>query len=500
MPTNSRPKSVRAGAILRFLSRGGNRGVHLPTNSQPQEENLRDHGSGARGWALAILLAGCAVSLALNWPGQLSYDSVVQLHDGRTGSYNAWHPPVMAWMLGVADWALRGAGLFVLFDTMLFFGAIASLLWAARRPSGASVGVALLCVALPQVVLYQGIVWKDVLFADAAVAGFVLLAHSPIAPRDAIRHTALLAGAFVFLALATLARQNGFIVLPFGAIAAVISVRKRGFSWVRALTFGGGAAVVASACVFLVAAALATRTVGVAQPAGQIRLLQLYDLIGEVKTDPELKLEKIARADPVLSSLIRSDGVRLYTPMRNDTLFASARLQQALADANPVLLSSQWENVLFAHPGDYLRVRARVFFWVIATPQLGQCMPYFTGVTGPPALLRELRLKVRSRWQDRLLADYAALIAGTPLFSHVLYAALVLAVLGFLLWRRRPADIPIACLLGAALAYSLSFFVISIACDYRYLVILDLSALTGLFYCAASLGRPSAGGPIFTAP
>ena len=465
-----------------------------------QEEILAGCGGGARGWALAILLWGCAVSLGLNWPGQLSYDSVVQLHDGRFGSYNAWHPPVMAWMLGLADSVVRGAGLFVLFDTLVFFGAIASLLWVARRPSWASVTVALLCAALPQVVLYQGIVWKDVLFADAAVAGFVLIAHAVVVPRNAGARCVLLAGACALLALATLARQNGFVVLPFAGVAAVMALRKRGFSWKGAIACGGGAAVAAAGCAFVAAAALATRTVGAAQPAGQIRLLQLYDLIGEVQIDPALKLSTIARADPVLSTLIRSDGVRLYTPIRNDTLFASAKLQEGLSDVSPVLLASQWKDVLFAHPGDYLRVRGRVFFWVFATPQLGQCMPYFTGVAGPPAFLRELGLKVRLRWQDRVLADYATLIAGTPLFSHVLYAGLSLAVLGFLLWRRRPADIAIAGLLGAALAYSFSFFVISIACDYRYLVFLDLSALAGLFYCAAGRGRDCRSRPDLYSP
>ena len=31
----------------------------------------------------------------------------------------------------------------------------------------------------------------------------------------------------------------------------------------------------------------------------------------------------------------------------------------------------------------------------------------------------------------------------------------------------------------AALAFALSFFVVSIACDYRYLYFLDLAAMTG---------------------
>lgn len=446
---------------------------------------------GARGCALAILLAGCALSLALNWPGQLSYDSVVQLHDGRTGHYNAWHPPVMAWMLGLADGLVRGAGLFVLFDTLLFFASIASLLWAVRRPSWAVVGAALLFAALPQVLLYQGTVWKDVLFADAAVAGFVLLAHAAGAWSCTIWRWIFLAGALVCLLLATLTRQNGFVVIPPGGLAVALAAQSGGFGWKRAAGLGCGAVAAATGLAVLASAALATRVVGAPQPAGQIRLLQLYDLIGEVKLDPALNLGILARTDPQLASLIRSDGVRLYTPERNDTLFASPKLQQALADANSTTLGSQWRHVISTRPGDYVWTRAQVFFWVFATPQLDRCMPYFTGVTGPPAVMRELGLRTRFRPQDRLLAFHAAVIARTPLFSHISYAVLSLALLGFLLWRRRPADVAVACLLGAAFAYTSTYYVISIACDYRYLVFLDLSALAGLFYCAATAGRPA---------
>src|SRR5579864_4070162 len=121
------------------------------------------------------LIAGASVALAVNWPGQLSYDSIVQLHDGRTGHYNAWHPPVMAWMLGVADSILPGAAPFVVFDIVLVTVALLSLLRLQSRLSWMAFALALLIVALPQFVLYQGIVWKDVLFADASISGFILL-------------------------------------------------------------------------------------------------------------------------------------------------------------------------------------------------------------------------------------------------------------------------------------------------------------------------------------
>jgi hypothetical protein len=39
-------------------------------------------------------------------------------------------------------------------------------------------------------------------------------------------------------------------------------------------------------------------------------------------------------------------------------------------------------------------------------------------------------------------------------------------------------------LMVSGLGFAASFFLISIACDYRYLYFLDLAALAGLFYVA----------------
>ena len=436
--------------------------------------------------AAAVLGLGCAASLALNWPGQLSYDSVVQLHDARLGHYNPWHPPVMAWMLGIADSLVPGTGLFVLVDGFLLFGSLVSLLWIPRRMSRCAVVAAALCVALPQLLLYQGIVWKDVLFADSAVAGFVLLAQVGARRRHHLLRWSLVCASFLLLVLATLARQNGVVVLIFGALGLVMITRKQGAGWMSAVA-AGSAAFACGLCVAIAAsAALMERTGGVSGTPGQIRLLELYDLIGEAKLDPALKLETLSRANPDLVQLMRTDGARLYTPVRNDTLVASAALQNEFADTAPTAISLQWQQGLTRHPWDYLRVRAQVFDWVFLTPDLRRCVPYYTGINGPPQYLKELGLKRQFRPQDALLANYAALFVATPVFSHAAYAVLALVLLVFLFARRDAPDLAIAAMLAGALAFAASFFVISIACDYRYLLFLDLAALTSLFYCAAT--------------
>lgn len=453
----------------------------------------RNHSAGALKTLLSppmvagsLVGLGCAVSLGLNWPGQLSYDSVMQLHDGRTGHYNPWHPPVMAWMLGVADWLVPGTGLFILFDTLLFSACLFSIPWLAPRSSWRVVPMAAILVALPQFVLYQGIVWKDVLFADVAVAGFLLLAGAAACWQRACLRWVLIGISFLFFVLATLVRQNGVVALAFGVIALVFIGQNNSLGWLKAIACALVAALAAACLVSAATFALQIRTGGSSGTPGQIKLLQLYDLIGIVKTDPSIRLDALARASPELEELIRSDGVRLYTPMRNDTLAGSAELQRAFVFTTAAAIAEQWRDTVGGHPLDYLRVRERVFRWTLFTPDLVQCNAWYTGVTGRPRYLHDLGIERRSRSQDRILANYSALFVSTPVFSHAAFAGLSIVLLVFLSRRRRGADLAIAAMLAGALAFAASFFVISIACDYRYLLFLDLAALIGVFYSAAT--------------
>jgi len=440
----------------------------------------------ARAAATAVLVLGFAVSLALNWPGQLSYDSVVQLHDGRIGHYNPWHPPVMSWMLGIADRMVPGAGLFILFNELLVTTSLVSLLWVVRQVSWAGVVAAVIIVLLPQFVLYQGIVWKDVLFADSALAGFVLLVHAGTCWRNTRCRWVLLSAAFPLLVLAALARQNGALVIVFAALALFFMSRREGEGWPRAIALALGTVFLAGIAFYAAGFKLAEHTGGVTGVAGQWKLLQLYDIIGQVKHDPTLRLRELARANPNLEGLIRADGTRLYTPARNDTLIASPGLQEEFASTPPATIATQWNALLFKNPRAYLAVRSRVFFWLVVTPDLVQCDAYYTGIDGPPQYLRELGLVRRIRAQDRALAGYASRFVHTPIFCHVTYAALAVLLIFVLALRRRTADLAVAALLACALVFGLSFFVIAIACDYRYLLFLDLASMAGAFYCAVT--------------
>jgi hypothetical protein len=439
----------------------------------------------------AVMGTGFVFSMAANLPGTLSYDSVIQLLEGRTGVYSGWHPPVMSWLLGLSDWMMPGAALFVVAVALLFFGSLVSLLRLVPRVWWIAPVVAALCMLTPQVLLYQGIVWKDVLFADAAVAAFTLLAHLSLRWTNPRARYALIAAGIFCFSLAALTRQNGILLLPFGVFALGWIARRSGQTWRQTWTVA--AAFCGCVIVLTVAASalFAFRTAPNRGTAKEIRILEFYDLIGGLSREPNLPLAELARRDPALLALMRSDGRTLYSPIRSDTLARSQRLQAALARAPDNILHRPWLDFVLSHPSLYLRERAEVFRWVFLTPDISACVPYVVGFRGPQQAMDELGFRPRVSPRDHLMDAYGQRLMHTPLLSHVTFLLLGIFEIVFLLWRRSAPDIVFASMLASGIVFCASFFFISLACDYRYFYVLDLTALITLVYVALAPANPS---------
>jgi hypothetical protein len=432
----------------------------------------------ARRAAAAILLAGYGLMLALNAPGQMSYDSVAQLAGGRTGLYNSWHPPVMSWLLGLFDAVIPGPLLFLIFQSLLLLGALLTLLWLKPR-NWTCVPLALAIVLTPQWLLYQGEVWKDILFADAAIAGFAGLAF---AARN-WRMSALILPAVV-LTLAAATRQNGVVLLPVAAVTVALITPRRG--WAVGLSFLG----ITLALTAGVSLALVARSDGGDGAKAEIRLGQSYDLVGALARDPNLPLPALAAADPELDRLLRTRGTALYTPLHNDPFAADPRISQALADAPDGAIAQAWQGLVLGQPLLYARTRLAAFGAVVTTPDSVACHFVFVGISGPPTSLRVLGLTAGVRPQDLALDRYARLFFSTPVYSHLAWGALALIFMILLARRGAAPDLAVAGLLAGALLFTVTFAIISIACDYRYLIFLDLSAMAAALY-AIGLPQPA---------
>lgn len=434
--------------------------------------------------AAAILAAGACLSLLAEWPGTYVYDSVLQILEGRNRLYSFWHPPVMSWLLGLADAQVSGGALFMLGLTVTGFGALMALLWLPRRVGWGAVIAALLIVLTPHMFMFQGYVLKDVLFADAALAGFVALGLAVSFWRHLPLRWLWLALSGIFLLLAILARQNGVIFLLCAAIALGTVVARHGGSWrngaVTALAFFivvGGAGRLANA-------ALSQRHDGTPAVASQFRILRIYDLTGIISRHPQYRLKVFAHEAPDMDRALRAALVH-YDPGRNDTLLMDARFAAALESTPFDVVNRQWRAVVAEHPAAMLVQRAEVFSWLFLPTHTDVCHPYYVGAHGPADALRIIGMKDRMDQRDWLLYDLGAYLSHTPLFWHPLFALMAFAVMLFCFVRRRPADIVIGGYMVAALCFTVSFFAISIACDYRYLYALDLSALAGALYWAS---------------
>jgi hypothetical protein len=441
------------------------------------------HDGGAAGKAFRMVLgAGLLLAMAVGAPGQMSLDSVVALTEARAGVRQTWAPPVASWVLKPFDHLVSGTGLYVAASAGILFLSLMSLSRLRPRASWIAVALAAVFVLTPQLLIYPGIVWRDVLFADLTIAGFVLLAHA--ARRWAAGTPWLtLAASAACLAVAALARQNGLVLVIAAAAAVAWLLRRQG--WRKAALYGVGG-LAAAAAVALVVGGLATprKTIPKLRLNAASLILEHYDVVGAKAHHPRLKLKEIGKVDPAAQALIEKEGSQIYTPSRVDTLDRDDTFRRTLWHVPDPAMHAQWRRIITHYPAAYLLQRADVFRWTLLTPRLELCLPVQVGVTGPADMVKALDVQAGVDPRARGVADYARKFYGTPVYSHLAWALTALAVI-VLLWRRRdPADGVIIALQAGALAFTASFFVISVACDYRYLYALDLAAMTGLLYVA----------------
>jgi hypothetical protein len=447
--------------------------------SDAQQPGGRNRAGAAFRIAMGL---GLLLTLAANIPGQMSLDSVVALTEARTGVRQTWAPVVSSWILKPFDGLVAGTGLYVTASAALLFVSLMSLTRLRPRSTWLAVALGVLVLLTPQVLIYQGIVWRDVLFANLTIAGFVLLAHA--AERWSARPPILpLAGALVCLALAALARQNGAVLVI--AAAGVLAWTARAGGWRRSLAWGLGA-LVATGLLALGVNRIATPP----ETQGKLRLnaasliLAHYDIVGAKAHHMSLRFEEIAKADPAAAALLEAKSQQIYSPTRVDTLDLDEAFRKTLWHVPDPAMNAQWRRIIVHYPAAYLLQRADVFRWTFLTPRLDRCLPVTVGVSGPDALVRDLNVQGGVDTQDQGLADYARRFYGTPVFSHLTWALVAVGVIVLLLRRRDPADWVFVALLGGTLAFVATFAVISVACDYRYLYLLDLAAMVAALYTA----------------
>jgi hypothetical protein len=385
-------------------------------------------------------------------------------------------------ILGFFDAIEPGTGLYAAVALLLPFLAWWALAKLSPKVSWAAPALLVFWLATPHLLILQGVLWRDVLFANLMVAGFVALASAAKLWARPGPRWALLALTAVLLALATLVRQNGGIVMLAAALVLVWTAR--GGGWRRALGWGTGAFLATLGIAFAFAA-----LDPVHEPPGSkslsvgFRILANYDVVAALAENPARPMPRLAADRPQALEAIRGVARKAYSPQRVDFFDREPATSNLWRFHRPVMMGA-WRDLILSDPAGYARRRLEIFRWVFMTPDLMACGPLHLGVAGLPDVEHNLGLRDGPYLSSAKLWTYAHAWFATPVYSHLTYAVLAVAVLTFLLLRRRPADVAVAGLLLGALMFTATFVVLSIACDYRYLYALDLAAITGSLYVA----------------
>jgi hypothetical protein len=421
------------------------------------------------GWRVWITILVCAtLTVAVHYPGQMSLDTILQLYDGQTRTYVSNQPPAMSFLLNI----LTPGGMLVM-NVTLYALSVAALLKGSRAVVQAKMAATLILFFYPVIALYNGILWKDVLFANLALSGFLLL---PLRIGVVQRRWLVLSGAL--FGLGCLVRQQGILVAVIGVFAILtIPLQNRGtLGRALSLTYWGGAAF---ATVLFLSAAVSATAIRDQSLAGIGPLFQIavFDLAGIN-----------AYGGGVAYPLLRQAGVDQMALQRKFANYEADRVESIAEDYGPRgpfygipirVIFRQWWSAVREHPSLYLRHRIELFKWLIGLRDTTRCLPIYAGVSPEPgALVRWLGLKPGLTWRARLvtMAERHFLF----LYKPIEYAIIAISLIGYLLWRRAPDKATVIWLQVAGLAYLSSYFLIGIACDFRYAYFLVVAAVVGL--------------------
>jgi hypothetical protein len=405
--------------------------------------DLRARAHHAWSWLAArtpqqLLIAGWIASVLLCYPGYLSFDSVEQLGQVRSGHFTDAYEPVMTGVWWLCEWLFAGPFPMLALQTGLFvFGAFGVLRRVLAPRAGAVVAV---CVLLaPPVFAPMAVIWPDSLMAGALLAATAGLLDE--------RRAMKAAGAVALVIACGCRPEIAPAALPLAVLALPTSLAGRLRRAVLALAIVvtcGGAARLASWLL-----------VDDDTYAWQQRL-EWVDVVGTLRR---------ARADDPLPGLAVVDRTRLLDGRDAYDAYALThgpkRVAEPIADeAQSDALSFAWHAAIVDHLGAYATHRGELMLRQLGLA--GSWMPVFNDFGDPDHLVL---LHHRATPSDLELGWRAVVnvVARTPLFRPWLYA--VLALVAVVLARRRRE---LLALVASGLVYEAVLLPLASSPDYRF--------------------------------
>ena len=437
----------------------------LPADSAPESARLPQYSV----WSIAAMTAaGFALTLYVFYPGVMTYDARFVYEYAAKGTMEDWQSPVMIvlwrWINPVAPGA---ASMFLLIVT-LYWSAMGLLAFTLARRS-IWPAIALVALALsPPAFVFQGIIWRDILFANSWLLAAVLAFAA--ADRDAKLRLPAQAIALCLLAFGVLLRPNSLIAAP---ILAVAVLWPRQFSWKRAAICFAPIGIALFGLMQFVYYGVLNAT-----QQHPLQSIMVFDLggISHFAKENQFPVTWTAPEAALLTT-------GCYQPTQWDIYwrlapceFVMHKLKGDNIFGTPALTKA-WMHAVAKHPFAYLQHRAAFMWNFLSRANL----TIWTDDVYEPS---------KKVFPDRpafnaLVAIHDAL-KPTPLFRTGTWLIVCMAVAAFA-WRRRytAAGVFAIGVCGSGALYGLTFFIVGVASDFRYAYWAVLASIAG----GGALGR-----------
>ena len=347
---------------------------------------------------------------------------------------------------------------------------------------------------LPVFLLQQGLLAKDILFANAALLGLCLL-H--VSRREGTWAVASLWLASACLTLAVMTRQQGAVVL-LAALAIILlsTPAAPGASGTMRARLKTAAIFLGAVMIEVVAANAAISVSAKGGPADVmgfgIKVIEFYDISGTTAHDQSVELDLLKNHEVEVEKFPAYVAAN-YGPDRWDRLgisdgpYAFTFLGQPMS-----VMTQQWLALIVNHPVAYLRHRLEVFRYFMGFGDRSKC--YYNSNIGlaidatPAPLVDKLHLEPYSPPLARRLSSLEWSWRNSFLYYPTFYLFLSLILLIFCVSHR--LSVILLSIQAASLIYIFSYFFVSIACDFRYVYFFIISQCFILF--ALTLRNPDA--------
>jgi hypothetical protein len=415
-----------------------------------------DRGQPVRRWLCAavgaLIAAGYGLTLAIFYPGVMTYDAKFVYQDIASGVLGDWQSPVMTVLWRAIDPIAPGsASMFLLIATAYWLGFGLLTFALARRSSRFALMLPLLAL-LPPAFVFVGIIWRDVLFATTwLLAAAIAYAFAQRGARLRVPAQAL---AFVSCGFGVLLRPNALVAAPLLA-AYILWPTQMSFKRTAILFVPAVAGFFALVQVLYYGGLGATRQ-------HPLQSIMVFDLGG---------ISHFAGQNAFPATWSESETTQLlngcYQPTQWDIYwriepcdFVMRKLEREQKLFGTPVITEAWARAVVRHPLAYLRHRA-AFMWNFLT---GSNLTMWVADVEHPS---------ETVFPDR--RAFAALVAlhdwlkPTPLFRTGSWLLVCIAACG-LGWRRRetPEGAFAVGACGSATLYLLSYFAVGVASDFRY--------------------------------